>query len=43
MNVKLIGKHEKDSRPCRDALALSLKEMMAEDDRREIHVCIPAP
>ena len=31
MNVKLIGKHEKDSRPCRDALALPLKEMMAED------------
>ena len=31
MNVKLIGKHEKDSRACRDALALPLKEMMAED------------
>ena len=31
MNVKLIGKHEKDSRACRDAVALPLKEMMAED------------
>ena len=31
MNVKLIGKHEKDSRACRDALALTLDEMMAED------------
>ena len=31
MNVKLIGKHEKDSRACRDALALTLNEMMAED------------
>ena len=31
MNVKLIGNHEKDSRACRDALALPLKEMMAED------------
>ena len=24
MSVKLIGKHEKDSRACRDALALPL-------------------
>ena len=31
MNVKLIGKHEKDSRACRDGLALTLNEMMAED------------
>ena len=31
MNVKLIGKHEKDSRACRDALALTLDEMMADD------------
>lgn len=31
MNVNLIGKHEKDSRACRDALALTLKELMAED------------
>ena len=31
MSVKLIGKHEKDSRACRDALALPLNEMMAED------------
>ena len=31
MSVKLIGKHEKDSRACRDALALTLNEMMAED------------
>ena len=31
MNVKLIGNHEKESRACRDALALPLKEMMAED------------
>lgn len=31
MNVNLIGKHEKDSRAFRDALALTLNEMMAED------------
>ena len=31
MNVKLIGEHKKDSRACRDALALPLNEMMAED------------
>ena len=31
MNVKLIGKHEKDARASRDALALPLNEMMAED------------
>lgn len=31
MSVKLIGKHEKDSRACRDAVALPLKEMMAEN------------
>ena len=31
MNVKLIGKHEKDSRACRAGLALTLNEMMAED------------
>ena len=31
MNVKLIGEHKKDSRACRDALALTLNEMMAED------------
>ena len=31
MNVKLIGKHEKDSRACRDAIALTLNEMMAQD------------
>ena len=31
MKVNLIGKHEKDSRPCRDALALTLKDMMARD------------
>ena len=31
MNVKLIGNHEKDSRACRDAVALPLNEMMAED------------
>ena len=31
MNVKLIGKHEKDSRACRDGLALALNEMMAKD------------
>ena len=28
MNVKLIGKHEKDARACRDGLALTLDEMM---------------
>ena len=31
MNVKLIGEHKKDSRACRDGLALTLNEMMAED------------
>ena len=31
MNVKLIGKHEKDSRACRDGLALTLNDMMAAD------------
>ena len=31
MNVKLIGKHEKDLRACRDGLALTLNELMAED------------
>lgn len=31
MNVTLIGKHEKDSRASRDALALPLNEMMASD------------
>ena len=30
MSVKVIGKHEKDSRACRDALALTLNEMMAD-------------
>ena len=32
MNVKLIGKHEKDSRASRDAVALPLKDMMAKDE-----------
>ena len=32
MNVKLIGAHKKDSRACRDALALTLNEMMAKDE-----------
>ena len=31
MNVTLIGKHEKDARASRDALALTLNELMAED------------
>ena len=31
MNVKLIGEHKKDSRACRDGLALTLNEMMVED------------
>ena len=31
MNVKLIGEHKKDSRACRDGLALTPNEMMAED------------
>ena len=31
MNVKLIGEHKKDSRACRDGLALTLNELMAED------------
>ena len=31
MKFELIGKHEKDSRASRDALALTLNEMMAED------------
>ena len=29
MNVNLIGKHEKDARACRDAVALTLNERMA--------------
>lgn len=31
MNVKLIGEHKKDSRACRDGLALTLNELMAKD------------
>ena len=31
MKFNLIGKHEKDSRACRDGLALTLNDMMAED------------
>ena len=31
MKINLIGKHENDSRACRDALALTLKAMMAKD------------
>ena len=31
MSVTVIGKHEKDSRACRDAMALTLDEMMAKD------------
>ncbi len=31
MNVKLIGNHEKDSRACRDGLALTLNDMMSKD------------
>ena len=31
MNVKLIGKHEKDSRACRNGLALTLNELMGQD------------
>ncbi len=31
MKINLIGKHEKDKRASRDALALTLKEMMAAD------------
>ena len=31
MNVKLIGKHEKDPRACRDAMALTLNELMEKD------------
>jgi len=31
MNAKLIGRHEKDSRACRDGLALTLNQLMAED------------
>ena len=31
MEIKIIGKHEKDSRACRDALALTLNDMMAQD------------
>ena len=31
MNVKLIGKHEKDARACRDAVALTLNELMGQD------------
>jgi len=31
MNAKLIGRHEKDSRACRDGMALTLNKLMAED------------
>ena len=31
MNITVIGKHEKDPRPCRDALAFTLKDLMAQD------------
>ena len=31
MSIKLNGKHEKDSRACRDAVALTLKDMMEKD------------
>lgn len=31
MKLELIAKHEKDSRACRDAFALTLKDMMAAD------------
>lgn len=31
MSVNIIGRHEKDSRACRDAVALPLNEMMAAD------------
>ena len=31
MKRELIAKHEKDSRACRDAFALTLKDMMAAD------------
>ena len=29
--MKLMGKHEKDARACRDGLALTLNELMAKD------------
>ena len=31
MSIKLNGKHEKDSRPCRDAMALTVKDLMEKD------------
>ena len=31
MNVKLIGEHKKDARACRDAMALTLNGLMAQD------------
>lgn len=31
MSVKMNGKHEKDSRACRDAMALTLRDMMEKD------------
>ena len=40
MKFELIGKHEKDSRACRDGLALTLNEMMAED---KLMTCILLP
>ena len=48
MNVKLIGEHKKDSRACRDGLALTLSEMMAEGISKaicmpSINVMVPAP
>ena len=35
MKRELIAKHEKDSRACRDAFALTLKDMMAADSGAE--------
>ena len=32
MSITVIGKHEKDPRPCRDALALTLSDLMARDE-----------
>ena len=36
MSVNLIGKHEKDPRALRDAMALTLEELMAEVMRGEL-------
>ena len=42
MNVKLIGKHEKDSRACRDGLALTLDEELVVKAAKETGAIVTA-